>query len=83
MIERCMDCRWWQGKRDEWSREDTGTCDRIHAGGGDREPLARIYPIGTSAWLETRRDFWCVLFESFGSYECMMKREHGPELAKK
>lgn len=58
----CLNCRWWEGKREEWDNPD-GTCSRIHVGAGNREDDARLYPVGCSAWLETDRSFLCSLFE--------------------
>ena len=63
MIQTCRNCRWWNGSRDEYHHDKYGTCERIHSGGGNREPPARIYPTGSNSWLHVHRDFWCVLHE--------------------
>lgn len=59
MGETCETCRWWN-KPDSW--KENGTCERLHAGGGDR-PWPRIFPVTSGAYLETPEDFGCSLHE--------------------
>jgi len=65
MGKKCQTCRWWGGNRERFplDERERGTCDRIHIGSGNREPPARLYPVGGDAWLETADDFGCVLWE--------------------
>jgi hypothetical protein len=59
----CHNCRWWQGDRDEYG-DDAGSCSMIHVGSGNRKWLARLYPVGSPAWLETDKRFYCKLHEA-------------------
>lgn len=65
---KCQNCRWWNGDvenaHENWG-DATGKCERIHASAASRDKQpARLYPVGTNAWLETKFDFYCPLFEA-------------------
>lgn len=65
----CRMCRWWTGDREghqSYGNESRkhGHCFAIHASQALPEKIpARLYPQGTIAWLETRFDFSCSLWE--------------------
>jgi len=63
MPAECRTCRWWHGDRDDYPVNENGTCSVIHSGGGRRKAPARVYPVGSPAWLETHRTFSCKLHE--------------------
>lgn len=67
----CGACRWWQmdanstyrgTDSDDLWRYSHGSCSRIHAGHA-ADKMARLYPVGSSAWFYTRYDFVCALQE--------------------
>lgn len=65
----CINCRWWNGRKD-WAQEAMfekdrhGKCERHHASAALRDDsAARLYPVGTCAWLDTRFDFSCAQWE--------------------
>lgn len=64
-VPQCITCRWWNGDRDyaaeAFNEKDRhGKCFHIVASPShpDDWPV-RLYPIGTSAWVEVRFDFSC------------------------
>lgn len=60
-LKTCECCRFWHAKQ-RW--DDDGTCDRIHSGGGHRQAPARIYPVQSGGYLQTRRLFGCTEHEA-------------------
>lgn len=67
---RCINCRWWNGdtkyaaiSHNERTRH--GKCQRIIASPAlaDDTP-ARLLPLAVGPWLDTRFDFFCVLWEA-------------------
>lgn len=63
---QCHTCRWWGGDKSAYTletydeRRKRGACQKIHTAAAlpDNYP-ARIYPVGTNSWLDTRYDFSC------------------------
>lgn len=66
---RCVNCRWWNGDREYAPKAHNeklrhGKCERIHPSSALRDDMqARLYPVGASAWLNSRFDFSCALWE--------------------
>lgn len=70
--KQCITCRWWNGDKNYAARAYNekarhGKCQHIHASPALSDDCpARLYPIGTNAWLETRFDFSCRDWENDG-----------------